>query len=52
MPFIPLDLLESGAAELGVALSQDQLGRLDAFASYLVEMNRKLKNVRRIPSRR
>ncbi|MCL5671468.1 MAG: 16S rRNA (guanine(527)-N(7))-methyltransferase RsmG [Acidobacteria bacterium] len=40
MSFLPLELLESGAAELGVALTADQLDQFDRFASFLVETNR------------
>ncbi|OFX15662.1 MAG: hypothetical protein A2Z18_10895 [Armatimonadetes bacterium RBG_16_58_9] len=46
MAFLPLDLLTSGAAELGIHLSPTQLDQLDTFAGMLVETNRKLNLTR------
>lgn len=40
MPFLPLDLLRTGASELGVELSDHQLELLDEFALLLTEANR------------
>ena len=47
MPFLPLDTLRSGASELGIHLSDEQIDLMDRFASLLVEKN-KLFNLTRI----
>ena len=49
MPFLPLEVLKSGALELGFELSPTQLDQLDAFAEMLIDANRKL-NLTRITS--
>ena len=41
MAFLPLELVSSGASELGIELSCEQLGQFDEFARMLVEANRK-----------
>ncbi len=46
MPYVPLDLLKSGASELGIELSEDQLAQFDRFARMLVEANRKFNLTR------
>lgn len=46
MPFLPLDLLKSGAAELGIELTDTQLRQFDAFAQFLVETNEKFNLTR------
>lgn len=46
MSFIPVDLLRSGADELGVPLSDEQLDQMDRFASFLVETNKHLNLTR------
>jgi len=46
MPLLPFDLLKTGAAELGIELTDDQLARFDAFAAMLVEANRKFNLTR------
>lgn len=51
MPFLPLDLLKSGAADLGVALDYEQCLRLDEFAELLVEANRSLNLTRIVQPR-
>ena len=39
MPFLPLDSLRNGALEIGIELSDEQLGQYDEFAAFLVETN-------------
>jgi 16S rRNA (guanine527-N7)-methyltransferase len=39
MPILPLDVLESGASELGIELSERQLDLMDQFASLLIDAN-------------
>ncbi len=46
MSFIPLDILKSGASELGIELSDQQLDLLDRFALLLVDANRRLNLTR------
>lgn len=46
MTFLPLDKLESGAEELGIELSDAQLGQFDTFAEFLVETNEKFNLTR------
>ncbi len=46
MPFLPLDMLKSGAAELGIELTDRQLEQLDAFAEFMAETNRSLNLTR------
>ena len=46
MTLLPLDLLKSGASELGIELTDAQLELFDAFASFLVETNKKFKLTR------
>lgn len=46
MAFLPLDVLRSGALDLGIGLAQAQLEQLDRFASLLVETNRTLNLTR------
>ena len=45
-PFLPLELLRSGASELGMDLTRTQLEQFDAFAELLVETNRKFNLTR------
>lgn len=42
----PRQVLESGAAELGITLNEDQLDRFDAFTSLLLEWNQRLNLTR------
>lgn len=51
MPFLPLDLLESGAEDLGVPLNDEQRAKLDLFARLLVEANRSLNLTRIVQPR-
>ena len=46
MPFLPLDLLKSGASELGIELDGIQLDQFDRFAAFMVETNRKFNLTR------
>lgn len=46
MTAIPLDLLKSGAHELGIELTDAQLNLFDLFASFLVETNQKFNLTR------
>ncbi len=46
MPFLPIEILEAGASELGMELSEEQLDRLDTFASLLVETNERFNLTR------
>ncbi|MCE5197787.1 MAG: 16S rRNA (guanine(527)-N(7))-methyltransferase RsmG [Armatimonadota bacterium] len=46
MPFIPLDTLHSGASELGIELSDNQLALMDEFAAFMVETNERLNLTR------
>lgn len=46
MPFLPIDLLRTGARDLGIELADDQLDQLDRFAEMLVETNRRLNLTR------
>ncbi len=45
-PFLPLELLDSGASELGIELTQAQLELFDSYARMLVEANRKFNLTR------
>lgn len=44
--FLPIDLLRSGAHELGIELTDSQIDQLDAFAALLVETNKSLNLTR------
>jgi 16S rRNA (guanine527-N7)-methyltransferase len=44
--FLPLDVLESGARELGISLTQEQLGMFDMLARVLVEANNQVNLTR------
>lgn len=44
--FIPLDILENGAQELGISLTQDQLAMFDKLARLLVETNSQINLTR------
>lgn len=46
MPFLPLDTLRAGAAELGIDLTDAQLAQFDDFAALLVETNNYLNLTR------
>jgi len=46
MSYLPLDLLSNGASELGIELTEHQLGQFDEFAGMLVEANRKFNLTR------
>ena len=46
MPYLPLDLLKTGASELGIELSENQLAQFDEFAAMLVEANRRFNLTR------
>ena len=46
MSFLPLEKLQSGAYELGIILSEDQLRQFDKFAEMLVEANKRLNLTR------
>ena len=45
-PFLPLELLRSGASELGIELTQTQLEQFESFAELLVETNREFNLTR------
>ncbi len=49
MPFLPLELLKTGASELGIELSDHQLEQFDRYASVLVDANSRF-NLTRITS--
>jgi 16S rRNA (guanine527-N7)-methyltransferase len=46
MSFLPLDKLKSGALDIGIELSDAQLGQFDEFAAFLVETNEKFNLTR------
>lgn len=46
MSFLPIDILKSGAQEMGVQLSDEQIQKMDEFARILVEVNRELNLTR------
>ena len=46
MPFLPLDILKTGASELGIELFEQQLDQLDRFAALVVEANSKFNLTR------
>ena len=37
---LPIDILTSGAAEMGIELSEEQIRRIDAFAAMMLETNK------------
>jgi len=46
MAFLPLEMLRSGASELGVELGEDQIATLDRFAELMVEANKRFNLTR------
>lgn len=46
MPSIPLDMLKTGASELGIELSDQQLAQFDEFCAFMLETNAKLNLTR------
>ena len=46
MPLLPLDILEAGASELGIELTDEQLAQFDAFCAFMLETNAKFNLTR------